>query len=259
MTSNITRRAALGALAIAPTLSLAAPVDAVVPLWEQRQTHVEALARFKREYFDAYERLPDWAKPGERCIDQDGTPCGEIVWHTRDLTVAPPTREGAVRVVRPSISEARNDFDSFVRVLCGTPELPGYEARRAKARATMRNRILAMTARLKERKRLNSELGLDRLDDLMMVECDSIRVAEDAIEVLAPGPNRTAALVMARVSQDCDKDSTASGSGYCGVMAVALVALEALLPSLSGMIRDHAALYVANPIMPFSEMPFAAG
>jgi len=40
-------------------------------------------------------------------------------------------------------------------------------------------------------------------------------------------------------------------------MAMALVALRALLPSLSGLIRDHAAFFVANPGLPFSGMPFA--
>jgi hypothetical protein len=31
-----------------------------------------------------------------------------------------------------------------------------------------------------------------------------------------------------------------------------------VLPSLSGMIRDHAALFVSNPELPLSAMPFAS-
>jgi hypothetical protein len=62
----------------------------------------------------------------------------------------------------------------------------------------------------------------------------------------------------ARLSQDCDKDSHASGNGYCGIMAVAIIALEALLLDLSGVTRDHAAGYVANPTTPLAKMPFGA-
>jgi hypothetical protein len=40
-------------------------------------------------------------------------------------------------------------------------------------------------------------------------------------------------------------------------MAMALVALRGLLPSLSGLIREHAALFVSNPTLPLSAMPFA--
>jgi hypothetical protein len=40
-------------------------------------------------------------------------------------------------------------------------------------------------------------------------------------------------------------------------MAMALVALKGLSPNLSGLIRDHAAFFVANPELPLSGMPFA--
>jgi hypothetical protein len=40
-------------------------------------------------------------------------------------------------------------------------------------------------------------------------------------------------------------------------MAMGLVALRGLLPSLSGLISDHAALFVSNPELPLSGMPFA--
>ena len=41
-------------------------------------------------------------------------------------------------------------------------------------------------------------------------------------------------------------------------MAMALVALRGLLPDLSGLIRDHAALFVSDPGLPLAAMPFAA-
>jgi hypothetical protein len=40
-------------------------------------------------------------------------------------------------------------------------------------------------------------------------------------------------------------------------MAMAFVALRGLLPDLSGVIREHAALFVRNPTLPLSDMPFA--
>jgi hypothetical protein len=57
---------------------------------------------------------------------------------------------------------------------------------------------------------------------------------------------------------DCQQDAIASGHGYCGIMAMALVALRGLLPSLSGMIREHAAFFVDNPGLPLRGMPFNA-
>jgi hypothetical protein len=39
-------------------------------------------------------------------------------------------------------------------------------------------------------------------------------------------------------------------------MAMGLVALRSLLPSLSGLIREHAAFFVSNPTLPLSAMPF---
>jgi hypothetical protein len=40
-------------------------------------------------------------------------------------------------------------------------------------------------------------------------------------------------------------------------MALALVSLRGLLPGLSGLIRERAALTVDNPALPLSDMPFA--
>jgi hypothetical protein len=40
-------------------------------------------------------------------------------------------------------------------------------------------------------------------------------------------------------------------------MAVALISLRGLLPDLSGLIQEHAALMINNPTLPLSEMPFA--
>jgi hypothetical protein len=81
--------------------------------------------------------------------------------------------------------------------------------------------------------------------------------AEDAIRELPAAPNVVAASLLAGLSNDCDRSDFAEGNGYCGTMAMALVALRGLLPNLSGAIRDDAALFVSNPTLPLSAMPFA--
>jgi hypothetical protein len=70
-------------------------------------------------------------------------------------------------------------------------------------------------------------------------------------------PNIVAARLMMGLTNDCQQDAIAGGHGYCGIMAMALVALRGLLPSLSGMIREHAAFFVDNSGLPLSAMPFA--
>jgi hypothetical protein len=62
---------------------------------------------------------------------------------------------------------------------------------------------------------------------------------------------------MINLGYDCDQSAYASGNGYCGTMAMALVALRGLLPNLSGLIRDHAAFFVADPKRPLREMTFS--
>ena len=99
-----------------------------------------------------------------------------------------------------------------------------------------------IVARLRARKWLNAELGLDRLDLEMSDTCIAMCEAEDAIGELAPSPNVVAAMVLAGVCDGCDRSDFAEGNGYCGTMAVALVSLRGLLPGLSGLIREHAAL-----------------
>jgi hypothetical protein len=39
---------------------------------------------------------------------------------------------------------------------------------------------------------------------------------------------------------------------------MALTLLEVLTPKLSGLIREHAVFFVANPYAPLSAMPFSA-
>jgi hypothetical protein len=250
--NNLSRRGALGALialTTAPAIALPAPADKANDLWAHRQASVDLLARLSADYDTAKAKLPEWAQPGLDRIDQSGNACGDLVNWPLDPTVTPPPL--GYRFVRPSLDRCREDFDFVSRVIATSP------AARAKARATMRSRMRTIIARLRERKKLYEELNLDELARQMTATCDSILAAEEAIVELEQSPNVIAAQLLASLSDDCDRTSRASGNGYCGTMAVALVSLSGLLPSLSGMIREHAALFVGNPTLPLSAMPFA--
>jgi hypothetical protein len=163
-------------------------------------------------------------------------------------------------VVRPSIYDAKRDFDFFVRTFAGELGSRGYEAVRARARQNMRQRIRPIVARLRERDRIYEDLCPRALSDEMQTESDLIFNAERALEELDdPSPDKFAARLMVQLSQHCNGDAVASGNGYCETAAMAATALEALLPSLSdGLIREHATFFVANRTAPFSTMPFRA-
>jgi hypothetical protein len=249
---GMSRRGALGALAAftaAPAIALPAPVDAANALWAERQKHVVRLLQLSHEYNAAHDKLPAWAMSGPERLDANGNFCGDnVAWPlVEDLT--PPSM--GERIVRPSIYQAKEHFDFAVSVFASSPKT------RENCRAAMRRNIKAIVARLRDRKRLYAELGLDRIDREMSDACTAMCEAEDAIGELEQSPNVVAAQLLASLGNDCDRTSCASGNGYCGTMAMALVALRGLLPDLSGMIRDHAALFVSNPTLPLSAMPFA--
>lgn len=249
---NISRRGALGALAAftaAPAIAMPAPADIANILWAERQSHVEWLARLDAEYSAAHDKLPAWAAPGLERINADGDACGDIsAWPLiEDLT---PPRLGK-RIVRPSIQQAKGHFEFAVSVFGSTPKF------RENCRATMRRSIKAIVARLRARHALYVELGLDNLDREMIAACTAISAVEDAISELEQSSNVVAANILAGLSYDCSRSDYAQGNGYCGTMAMALVALRGLLPNLSDMIGDHARFFVSNPTLPLSAMAFA--
>jgi hypothetical protein len=252
MASNLSRRGALSFLAAftaAPAIALPTPADTANALWAERQKHVERIALLCAEYNAADDKLPAWAKPGPERIDVNGNFCGEIRgWPLAEDLTPPSVGE---RIVRPSIYQAKDHFDFAVSVFASSPKT------RDNCRATMRRNITAIVARLRERKRLYTELGLFDLDQAISDTCTAMCETEDAIGELAPAPNVVAAMLLARVCDNCSRSDFAEGNGYCGTMAVALVSLRGLLPDLSGLIREHAALLVNNPTLPLSAMPFA--
>jgi hypothetical protein len=121
------------------------PYSAAARLWQDRQRHVEKLIILSAARDEAYERLPDWAKPGPRCIDHEGNPSDHEVGWPLDPTVTSSDSPGAFRVVRPSPWEAKRDFDFQMRAFAGPPGSPHYDAVGANAR---------IVARLRERKQL---------------------------------------------------------------------------------------------------------
>jgi hypothetical protein len=251
-TAGLSRRGALGALVAftaAPAIALPVPADTANALWAERQNQVERLARLSAEYSAAYDKLPDWAMAGPERIDADGNACGEISSWPLIEDVAPPPI--GVRIVRPAIWQAKEHFDFAVSVFGSTPKF------RENCRTTMRRSIRAIVLRLRERKRLYEELNLNQLDRQMTAACNAMCEVEDAIGALEQSPNVVAATVLAGLSNDCCRSDFAEGNGYCGTMAMAIVALRPLLPNLSGLIRDHAAFFVSNPTLPLSAMPFA--
>jgi hypothetical protein len=249
---GMSRRGALAALAAftaTPAIALPAPVDAANALRAERQKHVVRLLQLSHEYNAAHDKLPAWAMSGPERLDASGNFCGNDVNWPLVVDLTPPSM--GERIVRPAIYQAKDNFEFAVRVFGSTP------AFRERCRANMRRNIKAIVARLRDRKRLYSELGLDRIDREMSDACIEMCKAEDAIRELPAAPNVVAASLLAGLSNDCDRSDFAEGNGYCGTMAMALVALRGLLPNLSGVIHDDAALFVGNPTLPLSAMPFA--
>jgi hypothetical protein len=234
----------------------AAQVDAANTHWAERQFRVDQLARLSKAYDAAYENLPAWAKSGPERIDTEGNLCGPVINWPQAENVE-PAKIGE-RIVRPSIWQAREDFEFAARVFARSP------ASREKYRAAMRQSIRAVVARLRERRRLNDEIGITALEHGMDEACRAICAAEDSIAALEPSSNSTAALLMAKLSHDCCRHDAAAplgfegAPGYCEAMSMALVALRGLLPGLSGLIREHAAFYVGSSALPLSDMPFTA-
>jgi hypothetical protein len=257
MNSGLSRRgvvAALAAALAAPPVQIAlasSPDTIALARWSERQTAVERLRNLSAAYDTAAAKLPAWAQPGPDRIDQDGNPCGDPVGWPLDTSITPPPL--GWRVVRPSISECKEQFDFQVRVFGASGKY------REICRAAMRRNIRAIVARLRDRDRLRDELGLTELNRQMEVTTAAILAAEDYFrERDDETPNIVAGRLLIGLGYDCDQSSYASGQGYCGTMAMAIVALKGLLPNLSGLIRDHVAFYVANPELPLCGMPFAA-
>jgi hypothetical protein len=101
-------------------------------------------------------------------------------------------------------------------------------------------------------------LGITELNRQIEATTDAIIETEGQLFELGDSPNVSAAHLMMEVCQNCGLEDFTGGNGYSGAMAIAAMALKPLLPSLSGLIRDHAAFFVDNPGLPLRQMMFAA-
>jgi hypothetical protein len=89
------RRFLFSAAGIAAVSIVATPASALPSLadtdaqrlWAARLQHCDRLRVLIPPWLEAQERLPVWAKPGPRCIDREGNPCGGEVGWTIDPTV----------------------------------------------------------------------------------------------------------------------------------------------------------------------------
>jgi hypothetical protein len=82
----------------------------------------------------------------------------------------------------------------------------------------MRRNIKAVVARLRARKQLYAELGLDRIDCEISDTCTAICDIEDTIAALEQSPNVIAASLLAAVCTNCSRSDFAQGPGYCEAM-----------------------------------------
>lgn len=272
MTKTTTRRAffsttaaaAVGSVAIvsglaaaampeAPAACAAVPADdGALALWAARQGAIERLRVSQGAYREASAKLPVWAQSGPRMIGHDGNPCGDDTGWPLDETVKPSTHVSAWRISRPSPLDRRENFDFAVR----TFGLKGKARRNARDR--MHRRIAAINARVAARDRLYDQLGITELDREGDAICAAIIAAENAIcDSADNSPNVIAARLLIAVCDNCGHADHATGQGRCGTMGLALIALTPLLPGLTGLIRDHATIFVENPTLPLGNMPFA--
>ena len=112
------------------------------------------MAQLAVEYDAASAKLPDWAKPGLNRIDADGNFCGgDSAWPlVEDFT---PGRVGQ-RIVRPSMWQAKEQFEFNVRLFGFSPEC------RARYRATMRASIRKIVDRPRARNQLYDDFRFKR-------------------------------------------------------------------------------------------------
>ena len=156
--------------------------------------------------------------------------------------------------MRPSPFDIRHEHESYV----STYGFLHSEAQKAKVLAEMDQRLLALEAREQERDRLKDQLGIAEFERQMTAAAEGVVASETELENIEQTPNVIAALLMADLGCECMQEATIAGPNRDGTMRMGAAALEALLPKLSGLIRDHAAFFVANRTTPLSAMPFSA-
>jgi hypothetical protein len=226
----------------------AAPSRAAA-LWAERQTYVVKNNALGEAYQAAYDQLPAWAQSGPRLLAHDGTYCGGEVGWPLDPSIKPSEHPSAYRVCRVSPHDIKRSFEFTIGMF---PEMNSTV--RAKHRATMRESLRKLIARVREQRAEKDRLGLlenERQSEALNAQQFQI---EDAIREGGQTPDAKAAAIMVSLQDNCGLDSSAAEDSE---MSLACVALDLLLPQLTGLIREHAAFYLENRTATLREMPFA--
>lgn len=231
------------------------PFNAAVDAWEERQRNIGIMAELYPVLVRLNGELPRWANNGPRSINGEGEwSADNSGWPEAEHYELPPISY-AWRTVRVSPYDVRSDYKTRLRML-GNPEGKNYAAWRATARAQMRQRMRVVIRRVREQRRLLEELGIAAVERRIGAAVDGLIEVENTIRELHESADRTAALIMANVDDNCQPAASIAGDDRDATMEIAAVALKLLLPELSGLIREHAQFFVSSPTTPLREMPF---
>lgn len=232
-----------------------AAFNVAVDTWEARQRHIEELAELIPLQTRLEKSLPAWAAYGPRAINGEGVYSDDCCGWPEAASYDLPPVSYAWRTVRVSPYEVLGDYRTRVAML-GNPEGKNYAVWRAKARAQARERMRTVIQRIREQRKLKDSLGITALSEHIQAAVDGICATEEALRELHETSDRKAALIMMRLDDYCKSSASVAGEDVCETMGIAFVALELLLPDLSGLIRDHAQFFVSNPAAPLRAMPF---
>lgn len=238
----------LAAVAI-PTGAAAAPTSfsatdtpdqAVDRLWRRRtELIVEGRAiTAAREAAEA--RMPEWARSGPAYLRGDGAFAGPHVGWPRDTAVRPPDYADMRRMCRPGPSDIAGWFARDVR---------NRPKERASARAAYRFHMRELVVRLRAQRDEERAVGMAGIlaDDEASWEQRS--AIDDAIELVPPCTNGTAAMVMLETKY--------ARLGCTVSEVVCLNILRRWRHDLSGLIREHAELLLeSDPSAIIDHMPF---
>lgn len=255
-TTTLSRRLVLLAAATAPaSISNALPAlaggSAVDALWLERLELLNAIAAVERQYSAAHATLPAWAQEGPERIDSNGNRVGQIVGAPEIPDPQPPTDyPNATRVIRPSLTTIRDDFEQWCAVFCDRRSDELLAKSRAKARVTYRKRVRALLARLREREQLKEAANIPALTRELERLCALLFTAEGRIKSLAESGDMNAGaaeLIVNATYQNFHDDPLEDTQR---------LVLASMRRALSGHVAKAVADLLDNPDKPLAEFPF---
>jgi hypothetical protein len=216
-------------------------------LWGHRTELVAQLRALNHAYELAEASLLDWTRPGPKYRYADGNwseaGCGwpQII----EEAELPAYRPLSGTNMRPSLADIRWEFECRIN--------NEWTCSRDKARKIYRQRVLEWVARLRRQREERERAGLPALERRKEAVCDDLIAIEDRIELLPRSPQRTAAVVLQRMSH-CDITANVRFREDYEVAEVALVALR---PELDGLIAAHVDELLAANNVCMKDLSFA--